>query len=868
MLFYTWKDIERYCLKRKKEWLAGIEIMDFYPDEILVYIKKNIYEQKVYDFFNEFFPRNYNYIDKTIKLDKCERVLQISIENEYELWQEKTLPLFEKAIYMDSVYPNTYLKDLECPVISFHSYKGGVGRTLSLLAFAQAWTNVHANSNKNKLLIVDSDLEAPGLTWIQGAYNEDNFSYLDLLTLIQDVNDTDIDQIVELASNEIGKLSIPIETEEQKIEHLFLPTFRYDEQLFDLYASPNSVIMGKNREYILAEILSKIAAKLGVAAVLVDLRAGISEYSAPLIFDPRVKKYFVTSTSYQSVTGTKKLLEYVSKGLKITEDSNLPTILLSMVPNTLGNYEKQGIIEELVSCFNADERNERLLDNMVVELPFASELVHLTKLQQIFANLKNRDMLMIIEKIVTQNYGNSEDTENEYTEKQRRILLKKIHDFADKQITAEANGAVKLLLTEPIKNLCLKYSDQIPVAIVNGAKGSGKTFLYRQMIEQQDWNTFRGSISDKQIQNRGGYFIPVFATQNGTELSEILNSCIDTVNTKMPFAQISKSIYIDNAVKLERQSRKETEWIEFWEKLLVKSVNQTFETFEQLNEKLQNQKIVFVIDGLEEILQNVFSSEIQKSAIQVLCQKIVNILVAKYQNIGLIIFLRSDMARNAIVVNYEQFKQAHSYAELKWSSDEALKLAVWIVAQAIDDFYRSPIPVENATKDVIDKYLEKLWGLKLGKKSSNEAYSSRWILAALSDFNGQLQARDIIRFLKYAAQPTEKKAPYNDRILMPVEIRNAVSRCSKEKIDEIKMEYKMLNPIFSKLEELPVEKKKLPLNLGDDSLNAMEEKIMIQEGYLTRDGEKLYLPEIVRHALGFSYEKGARPKVLSLLLKH
>lgn len=71
------------------------------------------------------------------------------------------------------------------------------------------------------------------------------------------LNDTDIDQIVELASNEIGKLSIPIETEEQKIEHLFLPTFRYDEQLFDLYASPNSVIMGKNREYILAEILSK-----------------------------------------------------------------------------------------------------------------------------------------------------------------------------------------------------------------------------------------------------------------------------------------------------------------------------------------------------------------------------------------------------------------------------------------------------------------------------------------------------------------------------------------------------------------------------------------------------------------------------------
>lgn len=47
-----------------------------------------------------------------------------------------------------------------------------------------------------------------------------------------------------------------------------------------------------------------------------------------------------------------------------------------------------------------------------------------------------------------------------------------------------------------------------------------------------------------------------------------------------------------------------------------------------------------------------------------------------------------------------------------------------------------------------------------------------------------------------------------------------------------------------------------------------EEKSMTQSGYLKRDGEKLYLPEIIRHALGFRYEKGARPRVLSLLLKH
>ena len=42
--------------------------------------------------------------------------------------------------------------------------------------------------------------------------------------------------------------------------------------------------------------------------------------------------------------------------------------------------------------------------------------------------------------------------------------------------------------------------------------------------------------------------------------------------------------------------------------------------------------------------------------------------------------------------------------------------------------------------------------MKLGRKDSREAFSDRWILAALSDFTGQLQARDIVRFLRYSSE--------------------------------------------------------------------------------------------------------------------
>jgi len=140
-------------------------------------------------------------------------------------------------------------------------------------------------------------------------------------------------------------------------------------------------------------------------------------------------------------------------------------------------------------------------------------------------------------------------------------------------------------------------------------------------------------------------------------------------------------------------------------------------------------------------------------------------------------------------------------------------------------------------------------------------------LAALSDFNGQLQARDIIRFLKYASEPPTKKTNYEDRIMMPPEIRTAVSTCSTEKVEEVEQEYTTLKPILEKLKKLPLEHKVLPLLPEYAGLSSEDELYMIREGYLKRDGDKFYLPEIIRHALGFKYEKGARPKVLALTLK-
>lgn len=864
MRYYTWKDIERELLVQRKGWEDTFDNIEVYPDELIVYCSKEKDDSEIIQKLYEVFPKNTDRNNKSILLEGNKQVMKITIEFEDEGRNNKIIPLFEKVIYSRSAYPEEQLKPLPCPVVAFHSYKGGVGRTLSLLAFAKAWSEMQG---EKKLLIIDSDIEAPGLSWLQGKIDENGFSYLDLLTMLQDSQD--IESVVEFATEQIRNSVISVETNQQTVEHFFLPTLRYDEQLFDIYASPSSVIKGKDRQYILAEVLSQIADRLGVNMTLVDMRAGISEYSAPLLFDPRVKKYIVTSTSEQSVIGTKKLLQYMGRGLAITEDANLPTVFLGMIPPSISLKEKNDIITEIVECFKTNEKEEQLLDNLVVELPFASELIHLTDLQQILTQIEGRDMYKEIKKVVQSYLDDPIENDNINFDEYRNKALQEICTFANKQITAESNHAVQILLTAPIKNLCLKYADGIPTVVVRGAKGAGKTFLYRQFIEKQNWFAFSNEINHRN-NKENGYFIPAFAPKNITEFTKLFGECIATVNTEIESAQVSASVYLDNSQKLEKQMTEITDWRDFWEKLLASSVNKNWGSFDEVSDKLrkEDKKAVFLIDGLEEILRNVSGDLNQQKAVQTLCQDIVNIMAAKYDNLGIVIFLRSDMAQNAITVNYEQFKQANGYAELKWTSDEALKLVVWVVSQAVKDFYEAKSPIENASKEVIDLHLEKLWGQKLGKNSSNEAYSSRWILAALSDFNGQLQARDIIRFLKYAAVSNGKKASYEDRILMPAEIRHAVSICSTEKIDEIKMEYAFLKPIFEKLEKLPAEQKVLPLDLNENVLSRTEEKLMMQEGYLIRDGEKLYLPEIVRHALGFHYARGARPKVLSLLLKH
>ena len=268
--------------------------------------------------------------------------------DEFDQAEQVKTPLFKDIYQKDESDSMSELPG--CPILVFHSYKGGVGRTLSLISLSREISETYGN--QKKILMIDADVEAPGLTWMleQGKSNE-KISYFDLLELLHfnKVDDTFVKKVAGLVETNV----IRVETEKLEVEHYFLPIYRDQSQMLNIYSSPEKVIAVQKNKYMITEFLSMLGAAVGADMVLVDLRAGITEFSAPFLFDARVHKYFISSTSMQSVKGTRLIMSEIQK--KVSGGHQNSKLLLTMIPREME--------EERVSSLEDEDRKSTLLNS-------------------------------------------------------------------------------------------------------------------------------------------------------------------------------------------------------------------------------------------------------------------------------------------------------------------------------------------------------------------------------------------------------------------------------------------------------------------------------------------------------------------------
>jgi len=870
IILYSWLDVEEVLFRSSQEgdmpqWLISIRT---YWDSLSLSVSPGKRDEALRWLAIKFEPR-FDEVNQFINLesDGDQRSLHVFIEEtDEEPFRSRFIPSFSRP----SVLRRQIEEDLPSPlpqdhphVVAFHSFKGGVGRTVHALGLALAL----AEKRGIKVLLIDGDLEAPGLSWLFGKrMRRSPISYTDFLTLVHGDPDPNASKIIKLVANRL---------KDMLVDGIYImPAFRSINKFISLDIKPEHLVRGSKDPYILTKLLSKLGKELGVDLVIVDLRAGLSEISASLLLDPRVYRVLVTTLSGQSFQGTKLMLDLLGRiAPSRKSDEPLPALIITQVPEEEPEGTLDHCLGDLIEIFSnltiPSLGNSREEPTMVYSVtPFDKDLIVLPDswddaIKRIRKARLDDGLMEILDWL-----PNPQKPVMQLDDK--RIDLA---EYSGRVIYAETGEITDFLRIKPLNRLASEFRTKVPIAVVIGAKGSGKTLTFLQLAREKEWSKFAGEGS-----NRDSIKAAILPVIKPKELKGAATSIVDDaknnsaqylgLSAPCSWEEISYDIH-ERLLEDSHEGRWRDQWLDYiaWSsgfEVGKKDAGRRFTDF--LREKKSH--IVAVIDGLENQFVELASDKRQQVAVRSLLQDVPNWLEQQVSRpLGILIVIRKDMVLNALPQNSSQFIAVYSNYELNWSSEEALRLFAWISmkAKAIEDQKRDQL-LDLTGEDLIQELIP-LWGRKLGGENSSEAISANWVIYALSDFNGQIQARDIVRFLHYASEKSKGDRYWEDRILVPPAIRGSLPPCSQEKIKEIIEENLELKRIFEKISKISIEKKRVPFDQHDLGLEPFDLDVLERNGVISRDGEKYYISEIFREGLGFILDKGARPKVVAMAIR-
>lgn len=799
----------------------------------------------------------------------------------------------------ESSYPTLKGLDSQRKQFVFYSFKGGVGRTTALATFMTA---AISSRSQRRILVVDADLEAPGLTILFRDKLNCPISMIQLMEMIHYPASTR-EHSLDTIANELEKHNL----RRNQTTLFFIPStqnFENPRDAIESRVNPACLVNDSDDPWKLGSAISEIAERLSVDLVLVDLRAGLSELSSPLLFDPRFDRVLVTTLAHQSLEGTRIVL----KGLKhITEhaqsskkfndetesDRKFPILIFSQIyADDLGKEAYSTAIETFNrTFFNLDE------DSIIPDFHDAdSSLPVLDALwNPDTAKINDFDSAInILGANQTEFYRAVEDWTQPVSDKNiknsKRPTEKRLAQdatalakFCDNLVFAEAGSPnddkhPTFLRTDVLRNLATNFTSERPITISIGAKGSGKTYNFLTLSRFQLWSRFvletRDSASTNAVPIEADIlpFLCPIHTHKGTR-----DFLIKRQNEIL--GQTVVSNLEDNLKRLLNSNPSSDSWQKFWEREIFTSFKGTkTESITELDQFLQSvsRSVIFLFDGIEDHLSDPNNSEHDRNAVKALLELPRRLQDLGVKNIGIIVFVRKDYVSAAIKQNLGQFRKLYQPFENNWSESSFLRLVAWIVSQAKLKTI-SYNNIEELPDTEILQPLNKLWGERVGGESAHEAKSTRWVYSALCDLNGIYQPRDLVRFLQFSAEESNRdpnRKRWLDRILTPNSLRNALPKCSEEKINDAINEITPLKDLKRKLDKITDPDLRVvpfdPMNLGIelDETNRLIELGVFYRAQNHPDPSNIFVPEIYRSGLGLALKKRGRAKIVALMQRH
>ena len=894
----TWLDVERVFKQATELWTQmpeGVHAVRCYSDG--VEIEHAAEPEAVSAWLAELFAQAWDARQKCLRLrigQAAYRVDFVPAPDSLPARELPSYPLWRDVAYLkdlsDSSDSAQSAAGLTLPqpwscgprVVSFHSFKGGVGRTTALMTYVAARLQLSNPERPLKVLVVDADLEAPGVTlWLDDA-SRPQVSYLQFLEAMH-YPPVSVAASLDYFAQALRKASVSVGGAQREL--FVLPAALSLSDIQDMPVQPGHLTRNPENPWILTDHLHALGERLGVDAVLIDLRAGLSEFSSPVLFDPRVEHFFVTTVARQAVEGTAAALERLhafNSRLPPEQHSYAkPWLILSLLTDNLRKLPDYArAIERLGGAYPApvqDQDDLALASGLEwLEADFSEAYMSIGSLAQALDVLRGSTRLYQR----AQDWARSLDlpVESPATSSTAGGVglsgkAQTLHDVCLQMQYAETADASAMLVTEPLRKIGKYFASELPNLVSVGAKGAGKTFTFLQLCRSQGWHGFLRKVEAEPSGVPDAVVYPVLWSGNlekPIKQSIVSNQAADLERLGCSVQPLSAS----NIERLVAQALKEppAHWADFWDGLIARHFGLPVAGLEVLNRQLaeRGMAVVLVFDGIEEAFPDP-TAVAAREAIQSLLLLPNRIDELQDRRIGAMVFARADYVQIAIRQNVAQFLARYAPFQLQWSPEAFLRLAFWLCVRAgiVDDAFGQ---AERLGQEALLDKLLPLWGRKLGQDKSREAFSARWVFASLCDLKGNVQARDLVRFLRFAAEiETDRQgSTWQDRVLAPESLRKAIPKCSLEKVDEAAKEIEPLRQWREQLKQLK-EGRVVPFDASSVGLDAQQLTILQELGIIFEDtqvpvGEpRLYLPEIYRTGLGFETSVTGRPRTQALV---
>jgi len=716
---YTWTDVQNEIYMEMSEGNCPenlIEARSFW-DGLHILVKENkeeviLWLQKIFESRFEQKEDKILIILDSLKGKKQYLEVYINIGDEEDITEAlDENPPFRPLISKPTVIHPQYFKNeppdissLYPPIFAFHSFKGGVARTVHAIAFA-----LLAVSLKHKILLVDADLEAPGITWmlenpkreleLKQRDKEFDISFSDMLAIVHSNSDDEKNEWLDLIENRTRNIFL---------NNMFImPAFRSPKQTGSLEIKPEHLIKYSDDPYIMTRLLGELGKRLEADAVIVDLRAGLSELSAGLLLDPRIHRIFVTTLSDQSLTGTYHELEYIGK---IAGSSKkympLPTVIFSMVPHQysidrlkMDKFRNQ--IENALRYFTEKKNDSGETDSVkynfpIYKTPFNQELLVLPGYWDEVISLIDKSgikdeiypLLKGIHKVLAEGTITFRAKPVNLREKQKKAVewIKKI----DKPKNLSLRN---FYISDAMRILVSDYSNKIPAIVIGGIEKSGKTAFFYYFMRKKSWKRIVKDFIKKEV-NYEALITPVFIPINDLKAEKAIENKRKQMSEILKFDKLpsweniwKEFINADNLTETEWRDR----WLDYFAWSLGFHTNLAGAGDDLLAELLKKKTdIIFVID----LPEREYIDEKIRTAFKALIRQMPQWLEKHPQSpIGVIIFCSFDLLKYLFE---EDTTDKYLSYQLKMTDEDVLRFSAFLLKKL--GFLKSNISIYNLSE--------------------------------------------------------------------------------------------------------------------------------------------------------------------------